>query len=119
MALKKSQLYSSLWQSCDELRGGMDASQYKDYVLVLFPPVASPVQSSRLMNRCGPPRYRPNRSIGSNGVGKCEKCSRSCLPVGFTHTANRRSEQQLSGFIVDRDVNAVVSNPESVHSNFD
>ena len=32
MALKKSQLYSSLWQSCDELRGGMDASQYKDYV---------------------------------------------------------------------------------------
>ena len=28
MALKKSQLYSSLWQSCDELRGGMDASQY-------------------------------------------------------------------------------------------
>ncbi len=29
MALKKSQLYSSLWQSCDELRGGMDASQYK------------------------------------------------------------------------------------------
>jgi hypothetical protein len=30
MALKKSQLYSSLWQSCDELRGGMDASQYKD-----------------------------------------------------------------------------------------
>ena len=36
MALKKSQLYSSLWQSCDELRGGMDASQYKDYVLTLL-----------------------------------------------------------------------------------
>src|SRR5262245_42235311 len=36
MALKKSELYSSLWQSCDELRGGMDASQYKDYVLVLL-----------------------------------------------------------------------------------
>ena len=34
--LKKSQLYSSLWQSCDELRGGMDASQYKDYVLTLL-----------------------------------------------------------------------------------
>jgi type I restriction enzyme M protein len=33
MALKKSELYSSLWSSCDELRGGMDASQYKDYVL--------------------------------------------------------------------------------------
>ena len=36
MALKKSELYSSLWQSCDELRGGMDASQYKDYVLTLL-----------------------------------------------------------------------------------
>src|SRR5690349_1778432 len=36
MALKKSQLYRSLWSSCDELRGGMDASQYKDYVLTLL-----------------------------------------------------------------------------------
>jgi type I restriction enzyme M protein len=36
MALKKSELYSSLWSSCDELRGGMDASQYKDYVLALL-----------------------------------------------------------------------------------
>ena len=36
MAIKKSELYSSLWSSCDVLRGGMDASQYKDYVLVLL-----------------------------------------------------------------------------------
>lgn len=36
MALKKSELYSSIWKSCDELRGGMDASQYKDYVLTLL-----------------------------------------------------------------------------------
>lgn len=36
MALKKSELYSSIWKSCDELRGGMDASQYKDYVLILL-----------------------------------------------------------------------------------
>ena len=36
MAIKKSQLYSSIWKGCDELRGGMDASQYKDYVLVLL-----------------------------------------------------------------------------------
>ena len=36
MAIKKTQLYSSLWQSCDELRGGMDASQYKDYILTLL-----------------------------------------------------------------------------------
>ncbi|MFF2347548.1 type I restriction-modification system subunit M [Pseudarthrobacter sp. NPDC058119] len=36
MALKKSDLYSSLWKSCDELRGGMDASQYKDYILTML-----------------------------------------------------------------------------------
>ena len=36
MAVKKSELYSSLWASCDELRGSMDASQYKDYVLVML-----------------------------------------------------------------------------------
>ncbi len=36
MAIKKSELYSSLWKSCDELRGGMDASQYKDYILTLL-----------------------------------------------------------------------------------
>lgn len=36
MAVKKSELYSSLWASCDELRGGMDASQYKDYVLTML-----------------------------------------------------------------------------------
>src|SRR5690554_682098 len=36
MAIRKSELYSSLWKSCDELRGGMDASQYKDYILTLL-----------------------------------------------------------------------------------
>jgi type I restriction enzyme M protein len=34
--LKRSDLYSSLWKSCDELRGGMDASQYTDYILTLL-----------------------------------------------------------------------------------
>ena len=36
VAIKKSKLYRSLWASCDELRGGMDASQYKDYILTLL-----------------------------------------------------------------------------------
>lgn len=36
MAIKKTELYSTLWDSCDALRGGMDASQYKDYVLTLL-----------------------------------------------------------------------------------
>ena len=36
MAIKKSELYRSLWASCDKLRGSMEPSQYKDYVLVLL-----------------------------------------------------------------------------------
>lgn len=36
MAIKKSQLYSALWESCNALRGSMDASQYKDYVLIVL-----------------------------------------------------------------------------------
>jgi type I restriction enzyme M protein len=36
LAVKKSELYASLWKSCDELRGGMDASLYKDYILTLL-----------------------------------------------------------------------------------
>ncbi len=36
MAVKKTELYSSLWASCDALRGGMDATQYKDYILTLL-----------------------------------------------------------------------------------
>ncbi|MCP3943530.1 MAG: type I restriction-modification system subunit M [Desulfobacteraceae bacterium] len=36
MAIKKTELYSSLWASCDQLRGGMDASQYKDYILTFL-----------------------------------------------------------------------------------
>ena len=51
MAIKKSELYSSLWKSCDELRGGMDASQYKDYVLVLlfmkYVPTSMPARRMR------------------------------------------------------------------------
>lgn len=36
MAVKKSQLYSTLWEGCNQLRGGMEPSQYKDYVLVIL-----------------------------------------------------------------------------------
>ena len=36
MAVKKTQLYASLWASCDQLRGGMDSSEYKNYILTLL-----------------------------------------------------------------------------------
>ena len=36
MAIKKTQLYSILWESCNILRGSMDASQYKNYVLTIL-----------------------------------------------------------------------------------
>ena len=36
MAVKKTLLYASLWASCDKLRGGMDSSEYKDYILTLL-----------------------------------------------------------------------------------
>ena len=35
-AIKKQQLYRSLWDSCDQLRGGMEPSEYKNYILVLL-----------------------------------------------------------------------------------
>ena len=36
MAIKKTEFYSSLWTGYDKLRGGMNASQFKDYVLMLL-----------------------------------------------------------------------------------
>lgn len=36
MVIKKSELYSFLWVGVDSLRGGMDVSEYKNYVLNLF-----------------------------------------------------------------------------------
>lgn len=36
MAVKKSELYSLLWEACNKLRGGVEPSRYKDYVLVLL-----------------------------------------------------------------------------------
>lgn len=37
MVLRKCDLYSLLWKSCDELRGGVDASQSKDFIITLLP----------------------------------------------------------------------------------
>ena len=36
MPVKKSELYSVLWEACNTLRGGVEPARYKDYVLVLL-----------------------------------------------------------------------------------
>lgn len=78
MALKKSELYSSLWQSCDELRGGMDAGQYKDYVLVLlFVKYVSdkyPLGKLQLPSAEHPTEYRTGKkTAGMPGVYRCPR----------------------------------------------
>ncbi len=59
MAIKKSELYSSLWSSCDELCGGMDASQRKDYVLVMLYQRPDQQEGHRLAQEGG----RPTRLV--------------------------------------------------------
>jgi type I restriction enzyme M protein len=71
MAIKKSDLYSSIWASCDELRGGMDASQYKDYVLfMLASPWARAVTAIRTSASPGAYRRRSRRNLVRSGVLK-------------------------------------------------
>jgi hypothetical protein len=88
MPIKKSELYSSLWKGCDELRGGMDASQYKDYVLVLLfvkyvsdkyagqPDAILEVSAGGPMSRPSWTGYR-RRSPGGSGswrIGMLRRC---------------------------------------------
>ncbi|MFD2112110.1 N-6 DNA methylase [Thiorhodococcus fuscus] len=100
MAIKKSDLYSSLWASCDQLRGGMDASQYKDYVLFmlfikyisdkyadsydLFPPVVIPRGASfkDMVALKGKPDIgdRINKQIVAPLVNSNERLAKSDFP---------------------------------------
>lgn len=36
MAVKKSAIYSGIWEACDKLRGGVEPARYKDYILTLL-----------------------------------------------------------------------------------
>lgn len=70
MAIKKSELYSSLWASCDELRGSMDASQYKDYVLVmLFMKYVSDKQDPLVDLKSGTTFYDMLQFRGKSDIG--------------------------------------------------
>lgn len=70
MAIKKSELYASLWASCDELRGSMDASQYKDYILVmLFMKYVSDKQDPRVELLPGTTFYDMLLHRGKSDIG--------------------------------------------------
>src|SRR5437762_14092625 len=89
MAIKKSDLYSSLWASCDELRGGMDASQYKDYVLfMLFIKYITDKygNSSDFASPVTTPRAPASRMIAVKGTAGDEP-GRSVRPSCMTGTS--------------------------------
>ena len=70
MAIKKSELYSTLWESCDELRGGMDASQYKNYVLaLLFMKYVSDRHSDSVVIPAGGSFYDMVKLKNQDGIG--------------------------------------------------
>jgi type I restriction enzyme M protein len=70
MAIKKSELYSSLWASCNELRGSMDASQYKDYVLaMLFMKYVSDKKDPLIDIPAGASFYDMVKYKGKTGIG--------------------------------------------------
>jgi hypothetical protein len=117
MPIKKSDLYSSLWASCDELRGGMDASQYKDYVLFMLfikyvtdkygnstdfaPPVTIPNRllklvfggSLRATSIQSGHNRRKNDSLPAILGFEC--CSSSFASVGFSATFSHVRCQEL------------------------
>ena len=107
MALKKSELYSSLWSSCDELRGGMDASQYKDYVLVLlfikyvsdkyagvpYAPITIPPGASfkDMVALKGKPDI--GDQINKKIIGAAGQCKQAVRHAGFQRSRQARQRQ--------------------------
>ncbi|MDK9726049.1 MAG: type I restriction-modification system subunit M [Sterolibacteriaceae bacterium MAG5] len=101
MAIKKSELYSSLWASCDELRGGMDASQYKDYVLTMlfvkyisdkyadlpFPPIQVPKGASFRDMVALKGRPDIGDKINKTIIAPLEKANRLAIKADFNDTA--------------------------------
>ena len=109
MAIKKSELYSSLWASCDALRGGMDASQYKDYVLVMlfikyisdkyadipFPPIKIPPGASfrDMVAMKGQPDI--GNQINTRIIAPLEKANRVTIKADFNDPALLGSGKEM------------------------
>ncbi len=106
MAIKKSELYNSLWKSCDELRGGMDASQYKDYVLTLLflkyvsdkyfgkkDPVIVVSEESSFDNLI---KFRGREDIGNAiNIALGELAKNNCKLAGAINAADFNDEEKL------------------------
>lgn len=107
MAIKKSQLYSALWEGCNALRGGMDASQYKDYVLtMLFLKYISDKQKTDPENQLFEIpegctfddiiKLKGQTDIGDTLNKKLEKIGESfCLGSSFFHNADFNDPKKL------------------------
>lgn len=126
MAVKKSELYSSIWASCDALRGGMDASEYKDYVLIMlfikyisdkyagmpYAPITVPLGASfqDMVALKGKPKI--GEDINTKIIGPIEQANRS---LGTIRVDFDNSEKLGSGTEkVDRltDLIAIFEKPE-------
>ena len=107
MAIKKSQLYSALWEGCNALRGGMDASQYKDYVLtMLFLKYISDKQKADPENQLFEIpvgctfddiiKLKGQTDIGDTLNKKLEKIGEAfCLGSSFFHNADFNDPKKL------------------------
>jgi hypothetical protein len=113
MAIKKSELYSSLWSSCDELRGGMDASQYKDYVLVLlfikyvsdkyagqpFAPITIP--QGQLCRHGGAQGHhghrRPDQQEDRRPAGRSQQARKADMPTSTTPPSSAPARRWWTG----------------------
>ena len=107
MAIKKSQLYSALWEGCNALRGGMDASQYKDYVLtMLFLKYISDKQKADPENQLFEipegctfddiVKLKGQTDIGDTLNKKLEKIGEAfCLGSSFFHNADFNDPKKL------------------------
>ena len=107
MAIKKSQLYSALWDGCNALRGGMDASQYKDYVLtMLFLKYISDKQKADPENQLFEIpegctfddiiKLKGQTDIGDTLNKKLEKVGEAfCLGKAFFHNADFNDPKKL------------------------
>ena len=111
MAIKKTQIYQSLWDACDELRGGMDASQYKNYILTLLfvkyvtdKYLGNPYAEITVFDKEHDPESDPDKKVGCSFNDLVELKNDSNIGEGIDKVVSRLAEANpsLKG-IIDKD----------------